>query len=121
MKRNNDRDHPIHKPTEYAFDFSRLDMLWEKYPKYHEKSLFSSLNQLLEEHESYQKDFDDTLREEYIQSDYERFLVQLSWADLPYRQDTRRMIEEAGALNENTYVSSGNVWNGGSDCRGIFF
>lgn len=97
---------PIHKPTEYVFDYTRLDMLWERYPKYHEKTLFSTLDQLLEEHESYQKDFDDGLKEEYLQSEYEHFLVQLSWADLPYRQDTRRMIEAAGSLCENTYVSA---------------
>ncbi|MDO4976848.1 MAG: hypothetical protein Q4E53_06260 [Eubacteriales bacterium] len=41
-------------------------MLWERYPKYHEKKTFTSLADLLEDHESYQKDFDDELKEEYI-------------------------------------------------------
>ena len=41
------------------------------------------VEKLLEEHDSYREDFDD-LKEEYISNRYDRFLVQLSWADLPY-------------------------------------
>lgn len=67
--------YPIHKKQEFSRTFSRLDMLWERYPKYHEKTKFSTLDQLLEEHESYQKDFEEDLREEYIKKEYEDFLV----------------------------------------------
>ena len=78
-------------------------MLWERYPQYHEMTTFSTLDLLLEEHESYQKDFED-LRDEYIESGCERFLVQLAWSDLPYRYATKQLIEEAGPLEPNPYV-----------------
>lgn len=95
---------PIHEKSKFSFSFKRLDMLWEKYPAYHEKTQFSTLEELLLEHESYEKDFEEELREEYIRNHYEKFLVQLSWMDLPYRQETRRMIEKAGELTPNLYV-----------------
>ena len=66
---------PIHEKPTITYSFDRLRMLWERYPWYHEMTTFSTLDDLLEEHESYQKDFED-LREEYISNDYERFLVQ---------------------------------------------
>lgn len=96
----------VHKKMTFPDSFDRLDLLWEKYPAYHEKTLFSTLEKLLEEHESYQKDFDEDLQAEYIQNQYELFLVQLSWMDLPYRQETRKLIEEMGPLKSNPYVDS---------------
>lgn len=96
---------PIHKKTESIDSFDRLDLLWERYPRYRERTVFSTLDELLEEHESYQKDFDE-LREEYVSNRYERFLVQLSWADLPYRYATRQMIEAAGPFAPNPYVEA---------------
>lgn len=99
----------IHAKTEYSYNFDRLEMLWERYPQYHEMSVFSTLDELLEEHESYRKDFDD-LREEYISGRYDRFLVQLSWSDLPYRYAAKEMIEkrkeEADLLGPNPYVEA---------------
>lgn len=86
--------------------FDRLDMLWERYPAYHEMRIFATLEELLEEHESYQKDFEDELREEYITNEYEKFLVKLSWMDLPYRQETRKLIEAAGDMAENPYIEA---------------
>ena len=79
-------------------------MLWDRYPQYHEMTTFSTLDALLEEHESYQKDFED-LREEYISNDYERFLVQLSWSDLSYRYATMKLIENDKLLS-NPYVDA---------------
>ena len=96
----------IHEKTKYVDSFERLDRLWERYPKYHEKNTFSTLDQLLKEHESYQKDFSDELRKEYVDHHYENFLVQLSWADLPYRYETKKLIEKAGKLDKNQYVST---------------
>ena len=90
---------PIHPKPPRISTFERLDMLWERYPQYHDRTTFSTLEALLEEHESYRKDFDE-LREEYEANDYERFLVQLSWADLSYRYETRKLIEEQSALPE---------------------
>ena len=58
--------YPIHEKPAVSFSFDRLDMLWERYPKYRERTTFSTLEALLEEHESYQRDFDDSLREEYL-------------------------------------------------------
>ena len=82
---------PIHKKPRSSYSFERLDMLWERYPQFHERTTFSTLDALLEEHESYQKDFDE-LREEYEAGQYEQFLVQLSWADLSYRYATKELI-----------------------------
>ena len=91
---------PIHRKTPAVSSFDRLEMLWERYPKYRERQTFSTLEELLEEHESYRKDFDE-LREEYVSGGFDRFLVQLSWADLPYRYETRELIQKAPALAKN--------------------
>ena len=85
---------PIHEKTVTDYSFDRLDMLWERYPQYHEMSTFSTMDALLEEHTSWQEDYED-VREEYEANHYERFLVQLSWADLPYRYAAKRLIEKA--------------------------
>ena len=94
---------PIHEKPTITYSFDRLRMLWERYPWYHETT-FSTLDDLLEEHESYQKDFED-LREEYISNDYERFLVQLSWSDLSYRYATMKLIEN-DEFSSNPYVDA---------------
>lgn len=96
---------PIHKKPEDVFSFDRLDMLWERYPQYHEMTTFSTLEELLEEHEAYRKDFDG-LREEYISNHYERFLIQLSWSDLSYRHASRKLIESAPPFAGNPYVEA---------------
>ena len=99
---------PIHEKTPYTFSFERLDRLWNRYPQYHEMTTFSTMEQLLEEHPSWGEDFED-LREEYEAGQYDRFLIQLSWADLPYRYATRKLIEAAGADNPtsaNPYVAA---------------
>ena len=85
---------PIHEKTVTDYSFDRLEMLWERYPQYHDLSTFSTMEALLEEHTSWQEDYEE-VREEYESSHYERFLVQLSWADLPYRYATKRLIEKA--------------------------
>ena len=54
---------PVHKRPPEASAFDRLQMLWERYPRYHEMTTFATLEALLEEHESYREDFED-LREE---------------------------------------------------------
>ena len=96
---------PIHERKEIPDSFSRLDMLWDRYPRHHEMSTFSTLDSLLEEHESYRQDFDD-LKEEYMSGNYERFLVQLSWSDLPYRYKTRQLLEASGPFPPNPYVEN---------------
>lgn len=96
---------PVHERPAEPDTFDRLDMLWEKYPQYHEMKTFSNLEGILSLHESYRKDFDD-LREEYISNQYERFLIQLSWSDLPYRYAARDMILSAGELPPNPYVEA---------------
>ena len=96
----------VHKRPEPVFSFDRLEKLWQRYPQYHEMTTFSTLEALLEEHEGYRKDFDDSLREEYIKGGYERFLVQLSWSDLPYRYETKKRIEAGSAFSENAYVNA---------------
>ena len=88
----------VHKKPAVSLSFDRLDALWERYPQYHEMAPFTTLDALLEEHESYAKDFDE-LREEYEAGRYDRFLVQLSWSDLAYRYATRRLIESAESMD----------------------
>lgn len=96
---------PIHKQPSLTWSFDRLNMLWERHHKYHDMTTFTSLDQLLEEHESYREDFEE-LRDEYISNGFERFLVQLSWSDLPYRYETKRMIEAEGHFETNPYVTA---------------
>ena len=96
---------PVHEKPHLSFSFDRLDLLWDRYPQYHEMSAFSTLDALLEEHESYQKDFDG-LREEYVSGGYEKFLVQLSWSDLPYRRAAKQLIQAAGPFSANPYVEA---------------
>ena len=96
---------PIHKKPALSYSFDRLEMLWDKYPQYHEMTTFAGLDDLLEEHESYRKDFDD-LREEYVSKGYEGFLVQLSWSDLPYRYAVKEKIEAAQLHLDNPYVQA---------------
>ena len=95
----------IHKRPPVSDSFERLDMLWERYPQYRERTVFSSMEELLVEHESWQEDFED-VREEYESGQYDRFLIRLSWADLPYRYATKQLIEKAPALPENPYVEA---------------
>ena len=96
---------PIHTRPPAPDTFDRLDMLWDRYPQYHDRKIFSSLDELLEEHESWKEDFEE-LRQEYISNDCDRFLVQLSWADLPYRHATKGLIESADPVPENPYVTA---------------
>ena len=69
---------PVHKKAPDPCSFDRLTMLWERYPQYHEKTTFADLDTLLEEHPSWQEDFDG-LRTEYEDGRYKEFLIQLSW------------------------------------------
>ena len=85
--------------------FERLEMLWKRYPQYHERTTFSTMEELILEHESWQKDFED-LREEYAANQYDRFLVQLSWSDLAYRYAAMEKIRDAGPLQPNPYVDA---------------
>ena len=96
---------PIHEKPDYSYTFDRLEMLWDRYPRYHEMTTFTTLEDLLEEHESYREDFDD-IREEYLSNGYDRFLVRLSWADLPYRYETKRLIEDSVQPSGNPYVEA---------------
>ena len=91
---------PVHKKPDTNYSFERLEMLWERYPQYHERTTFSTMDALLEEHLSWQEDFED-VREEYEAKHYDCFLVQLSWADLPYRYATKKLIEEKEEPEKN--------------------
>ena len=95
---------PVHEKPTFTYSYDRLRMLWERYPQYHEMTTFSTLDDLLEEHESYRTDFED-LREEYVSNNYERFLVQLSWSDLSYRYATMKLIEN-DEFPSNPYVEA---------------
>ena len=95
----------IHKRPQVSDSFERIEMLWERYPQYRERTVFSSMEELLAEHESWQKDFED-VREEYESGQYDRFLVRLSWADLPYRYATKQLIEGSPSLPVNPYVEA---------------
>lgn len=94
-----------HKEPEIPSTFDRLNMLWARYPQYHEMSVFSTLEELLSEHESYQDGFED-VREEYTDKRYDRFLVRLSLSDLPYRYATKALIEKKDPVSGNGYVKA---------------
>ncbi len=96
---------PVHEKPQETLSFSRLEKLWERYPQYHERTTFATMEELLPEHGSWQEDF-EALREEYGAGGYDRFLVQLSWSDLPYRYAAKKLIEKAGPLAENPYISA---------------
>ena len=96
----------IHEKLAGSFTFDRLDMLWNRYAQYHERTTFSSIEDLLEEHESYRKDFDEGIRNEYMENAYDRFLVNLSWSDLAYRYETRRLIENTEVPEKNKYADA---------------
>ncbi len=97
--------YPIHPKSNYSTSFERLDMLWEKYPQHHTMTTFSSLDDLLEEHSSYQDGFEE-VKEEYYTNQYEQFLIQLSWSDLAYRYATKEIIESYGVMPKNPYVEA---------------
>ena len=97
---------PIHNKPLKSLSFDRLQMLWERYPQYHDRVTSFTLDELLSEHESYQEDFEEELREEYCRNLYEQFLVQLSWSDLAYRYATKELIEKSPMLDPNPYVEA---------------
>lgn len=99
------KGYAVHEKRIYPDTFERLDMLWEKYPQYREMTTFASLEEILEEHESYRDGFDE-VRDEYVQNQYDKFLIQLSWEDLPYRYATRDLIEKNGTAPDNEYVKA---------------
>ena len=95
----------IHPKPPVSFSFDRLEMLWERYPQYHEMTTFSTMEELLPEHESWKTDFED-LRGEYDAGAYDRFLVQLALTDLPYRHAAMDLIRKDGPLAANPYVAA---------------
>ena len=96
---------PVHDRPAADLSFDRLEMLWERYPQYHERTTFSTMEELLTEHESWQEEFEE-IRQEYTDNEYERFLIRLAWSDLPYRYAAKKRIEEAGPLAENPRVQA---------------
>ena len=96
---------PAHAPAAADFSFDRLERLWERYPQYHEPATFSTMEELVREHTSWQEDFEE-VRGEYAENQYDRFLVQLSWSDLPYRYAAGQKIRAAGPLMPNPYVKA---------------
>lgn len=96
---------PVHEKPNISESFDRLEMLWERYPQYHEKTTFTDLAQILAEHGSFQSDFEG-LEDEYREERCDEFLVQLALTDLPYRYTAKELIETAGPFKENAYVSA---------------
>ena len=97
---------PVHERRPMPLSYDRLNMLWERYPQYHGMTTFATLDTLMEDHASWAKDFEEGLREEYISKEYDQFLVQLSWSDLPYRYATKSLVETVGPAVVNPYVSA---------------
>ena len=95
-----------HKKPADTFSFDRLERLWARYPQYHEAAPFTTMEKLLPEHESWQKDFVEEMRAEYAAGQFDRFLVPLSWSDLPYRDAAMERIRAAGPLAPNPYVKA---------------
>ena len=95
--------YPVHEKPDFQYDFERLNMLWQRHPKYHEMTTFTTLEALLEEHEKYREEFEE-VREEYIENEYDKFLIQFSLSDLPYRYETMKILESSGPVEMNPYV-----------------
>ena len=95
----------VHERPAIVRSFDRLEKLWARYPQYHEMTTFSTMEALAAEHESWQADFEE-VRGEYMENQYDRFLVQLSWSDLPYRYAAKEKIQAAGPLPANPYVEA---------------
>ncbi|MBR4445317.1 MAG: hypothetical protein IKS37_05430 [Solobacterium sp.] len=93
----------VHEKTEYSFSFERLKMLYERYPQYHVKHPFTTLDALLDEHPRYQETIAQ-VQDEYMENGYEQFLVRLGLDDLPYRYETMKKIEAHGPFEMNPYV-----------------
>ena len=112
---------PIHEKPAPVLTFDRLKMLWDRYPQYHEKTTFAAMEELLTEHESWQEDF-EAVREEYFENGYDRFLIQLSWSDLPYRYAAMEKILESGPSAPNPYVKAfmEQFANIDTDCKACF-
>ncbi|MBQ9592455.1 MAG: hypothetical protein IJR36_01100 [Lachnospiraceae bacterium] len=96
---------PAHVRPPRVESFARLDELWERYPAHRERKTFAAMEELVEEHASWQEAYEE-VKEEYRDRGYGRFLVQLSWSDLPYRYETRKRIEAAGPFPKNPYVQA---------------
>ena len=97
--------YPIHEKRRFPDSFERLEMLWERYPQYRDMTTFTTLEELLAENESYREGLEE-LREEYIENQYEQFLIQLAWSDLPYRYATKKLIENSGKMPKNPHVEA---------------
>ena len=95
----------VHERPAIVRSFDRLEKLWARYPQHHEMTTFSTMEALAAEHESWQADFEE-VRGEYMENQYDRFLVQLSWSDLPYRYAAKEKIQAAGPLPANPYVEA---------------
>ena len=95
----------VHEKPVQSCSFDRLEMLWERYPQYHERTVFSSLDELLEEHDAWREDMED-LCDEYQAGGYDRFLVRLSLADLPYRYAAKEKIKKAEPFLPNPYAET---------------
>ena len=95
---------PVHNKPEYEYSYDRLNMLWDKYPNHHKRTTFATLDEILEEHESYRKDFDD-VKDEYLENGYDAFLIQLSWDDLAYRYATMEMLIDI-TIQRNPFIDA---------------
>ena len=96
---------PVHERERSGGSFDRLELLWERYPQYHERTTFATMEELLPEHDSWQEEY-EAVREEYEENQYDRFLIQLSWSDLAYRYAAKKRILEDGQLAPNPYVEA---------------
>ena len=96
---------PVHERERSGGSFDRLELLWERYPQYHERTTFATMEELLPEHDSWQEEY-EAVREEYEENQYDRFLIQLSWSDLAYRYAAKKRILEDGPLAPNPYVEA---------------
>lgn len=106
MEYNRPMDIPVHtkpKPVDDQ-DFSRLEKLWANYKRDRSCTTFTTLEQLLEDHPSYQDGFPEA-EEEFRKNHYEKFFVQLSWSDLPYRWNTKQLLQKHAPIHANPLVT----------------
>ena len=87
-------------------DYTRLNKLWAGNLRVRDMTIFTTLDSILSDHESFQKDLSDEDRAEFLLKGYEKFFVQLSWSDLPYRKKTMELLLAHAPIHTNPLVSA---------------
>ena len=82
---------PIHEKTAPVYSFERLDALWERYPQYRKRTTFATMEELLPEHASWQKDFENLQKKRLCEENKVR-LIEWPYSLEPTGQNIKKML-----------------------------